>query len=235
MGYLERYLQGEHERTWAELQELGPAVRQEPVYSEARAVADETMRRVRRNCERLIDRLRSMDYRLGTYPDGFESEILPAPYAPPDDASRGDTQTLEAAVGPLPVSLVAFWEQVGSVSLIGTRAGWPTGLDPLFIDPPAGGVSELDEMEFQLEDRGHFEASLAPDVFHKDHVSGGSPYAVKLPDPGMDFLFRNEPRGLLFVSYLRLAILRYGGFPGLEGHSEAFEPLARLTEGLEPF
>ena len=73
MGYLERYLQGEHERTWAELQELGPAVRQEPVYSEARAVADETMRRVRRNCERLIDRLRSMDYRLGTYPDGFES------------------------------------------------------------------------------------------------------------------------------------------------------------------
>ncbi len=216
MSYLERYQKGEHEQVWAELQGLGEAVRDEPIYAEARAVADETMRRVRNDCERIIERLHSLGYQFGVYPDGIQGDFLPGPLAPADEAARGDIQTLEHAVGPLPLSLVAFWEQVGSVNLIGRGAAWPMALDPLFVDPPAGGVSELDEMPYQLEDRGHFEASLAPDVFHKDHVSGGGAYAVKLPDPGMDFLFRNEPRGLLFVAYLRLAILQYGGFPGLE-------------------
>jgi hypothetical protein len=38
----------------------------------------------------------------------------------------------------------------------------------------------------------------------------------------------NERHGLDFIPYLRLAILRWGGSPGLDGHAE-------LTEGLEPF
>ncbi len=70
MGYLERYINGEYEQVWAELQALGPAVRSEPLYSDAREVADETMRRVRRNCERLVERLRAMAYKFGVYPDG---------------------------------------------------------------------------------------------------------------------------------------------------------------------
>ena len=51
-NYLERYLAGEYEQVWSELQALGPAVRQKPYLAEARKVATETMRRVRRNCER---------------------------------------------------------------------------------------------------------------------------------------------------------------------------------------
>ncbi len=235
MGYLERYANGEYERVWAELQAIGPAVHSEPLYSEARAVADETMRRVRRNCERIFGRLRSMGYRFDIYPDGSDRIFTFGPLSAPDGTLRTDMETLERAAGPIPISLVAFWEQVGSVDLIGMGPSWPTGLDPLVVEAPAAGVSELDEMEFMLEDLGRFEASLAPDVFMKDLVSGGSPYAVKLPDPGMDFLFRNEPHNLLFVPYLRLAILRYGGFPGLEGRSEGFAPLPILIEGLEPF
>src|SRR5512142_1974934 len=234
MSYLARYLNGEHEQTWAELQALGPAVRESPVYADARAVADETMQRVRRNCERLIERLRAMGYQFGVYPDGSEPPYNPGACPPPGEDTARDMRTLAAAIGPLPISLVAFWEQVGSVDLMGKPPGWALGLDPLVVDPPEGAVSELDEMELQLEDHGHFEASLAPDVFHKDNVSGGAPYAVKLPDTSMDFLLRNEPHNLLFVPYLRLAILRYGGFPGLEGRSE-FAPLPRLVEGLEAF
>jgi hypothetical protein len=45
MSYLERYLTGEHEQVWAELVALGAAVRDEPLYSDALAVARETMRR----------------------------------------------------------------------------------------------------------------------------------------------------------------------------------------------
>ncbi len=37
------------------------------------------------------------------------------------------------------------------------------------------------------------------------------------------------------LPYLRLAILRWGGFPGLEGESVPFQPLAGLIADLEPF
>ncbi len=235
MHYLERYLQGENEQVWAELQELGPAVREEPVHAQARKVADETMRRVRRNCERIIERLRAIGYKFGLYPDGSVPPYAPGELVAPSEASRADMRTLEDSVGPLPISLVAFWQQVGSVNLIGLAPSWPTGLDPLVVEAPEAGVSDLDGMEFMLEDRGHFEAGLAPDVFHKDNVSGGSAYAAALPDTNMDFLFRNEPHNLLFVPYLRLAILRYGGFPGLEGRSDGFAPLRVLVQDLEPF
>jgi hypothetical protein len=46
---------------------------------------------------------------------------------------------------------------------------------------------------------------------------------------------REEPSYLLFVSYLRLAILRWGGFPGLEGRGIPFEYLDHLVAELELF
>lgn len=64
-GYLERYLAGEYEPVWAELEALGAAVRDEPVYRDALAVARETMRRVRENLEALIPRLVKAGYQFG--------------------------------------------------------------------------------------------------------------------------------------------------------------------------
>jgi hypothetical protein len=57
--------------------------------------------------------------------------------------------------------------------------------------------------------------SIAPDVYHKDNVSGGTPYAIELPNPGADALVFGEWHHLRFVPYLRIAILDWGGFPGL--------------------
>jgi hypothetical protein len=37
--FLERYLTGEYEQVWAELEALGEAVREEPLYSDALTVA----------------------------------------------------------------------------------------------------------------------------------------------------------------------------------------------------
>lgn len=64
MTYLERYLRGEHEAVWNELLALGEAVRQEPVYSDAKAVAAETMQRTRRNIEKIYQRLKSIGYQF---------------------------------------------------------------------------------------------------------------------------------------------------------------------------
>jgi len=65
MTYLERYTNGEYEPVWNELQALGPAVRQEPVYSDALAVARETMGRARQTIEELIQRLIRIDFVFG--------------------------------------------------------------------------------------------------------------------------------------------------------------------------
>ena len=53
-GFLERYRQGEYQEVWDELDALGAGVRERLVYSEALAVAHETMQRVRHNIEVVI-------------------------------------------------------------------------------------------------------------------------------------------------------------------------------------
>lgn len=233
MSYLERYQSGEHAQVWIELRALGAAVRQEPYLAQAQAVAAETMRRVRRNCERLVERLHGHGYVFGTFPDGTRRSYAASPLTPPSGDMEADREELEDAAGPLPLSLVAFWQQVGAVDLVGMHPTWPHGLDPLVVDPPEGALSFLYDDE-DGAGQGQF-AGLAPDDLHKDNVSGGDPYGVRLPNPAADFRFEYERHGLLFVPYLRLAILQWGGLPGLEGRGIAFAPLGGLVAGLEPF
>ena len=236
MNYLERYHNGEYEQVWKDLQALGPTIRHEPYYPQAREVAAETMRRVRRNCERLVSHLRLLGYVFDTYPDGSPHTFPIDPLTPPSEAMQADCAELEAEAGPLPLSLVAFWQEVGAVDLVGRHSAWPDGLDPLVVHPPEGALSFL----FEEGDGGEIEgarwfAGLAPDDLHKDNVSGGDPYGVYLPNPSADFVFLYERHGLRFVPYLRLAILHWGGFPGLAGQGIQFEPLGGLVAGLEPF
>lgn len=231
MNYLERYLNGELEKVWDELKALGAEVRNEPYREQAQAVATETMRRVRRNCEKLVSRLNVLGYQFGIYPDGSRRSPKGEPLTLPSKSMQADLDELEAEAGPLPLSLVAFWHEVGAVDFVGRHPGWGDGLDPLVVDPPEGALSFLFD---EQEEDGIF-AALAPDDLHKDNVSGGDPYGVLLPNPSADFLFIEERHNLSFVPYLRLAILRWGGFPGLDAREVLFEPLGQLVDGLEQF
>src|SRR5690348_2964113 len=106
MNFLERYRNGEHEQVWNELQSLGPSVRQEPYASQAQAVATETMRRVRRNSERLISHLQALGYIFGTFPDGTRRSYTADPLIAPSEQLRADCDELESEAGPLPLSLI---------------------------------------------------------------------------------------------------------------------------------
>jgi hypothetical protein len=229
MDFRERYLNGEHEQVWRELQNLGAKVRDEPNYSQASEVASETMRRVRRNCERIISRLQTLGYVFGTFPDGTRRHYITDPLTPPSSAMQADRKELESEAGMLPLSLIAFWNEVGAIDLVGMHRSWSDGLDPLVVDPPEGALSFLFD-----EGDGIF-VGLAPDDLHKDNTSGGDPYGLQLPNPSADFLLMNERHNMLFVPYLRLAILEWGGFPGLEGRGDHFDPLDSLVDGLELF
>lgn len=239
MTYLARYLAGEHRQVWADLRALGPDVRREPVLSDARAVAEETMRRVRRNLEVIEARLRAMGYDFASYPDGAPREFASAPLGAPSDGSAREAEAVRGEMGPIPLSLDAFWSTVGSVDFVGRHPWWPKMSDSLFVGAPDGVMEELlNWREWADEDpegAGPFLMPIAPDALHKGNVSGGEPYGIRLPDPSADAPVWNAPRTEPFVEYLRHAILRWGGFPGLEHAASVRPELRALADGLEPF
>ena len=221
MTYFERYKNGQLAEVWDELAALGEAVRDPAIAADAMSVAHLTMERVATNIERLIARLASHGYEFGFYlgqPHSFQST---AALVRPDANVRRDLEDLERSAGPLPLSLRGFWDVVGSVSLIGrTPNGWPEYSDALHVDSPSVGLAEFHEWyaDIEMRERAAHEGllcSIAPDVYHRDNVSGGAPYAIELPNPGADALVFGEWHHVRFVPYLRIAILDWGGFPGL--------------------
>lgn len=216
MTYHARYQAGEHICVWRELTALGASVRAPALIDDAWAVAEETMTRVATNIDRIIERLTNRSYQFDVYPDGTAPlATLPA-HGRPDTALLADVVELEQRVGPIPLSLRAFWQVVGTVSLIGRALeGWPDYGDPLFVSPPDYALFELRKHGPGEDSGGTFMCGLAPDVLHKDNLSGGPEYAIALPNPSADATFEREWRGIGFVPYLRVAILDWGGFPGL--------------------
>ncbi|MGQ9550351.1 MAG: hypothetical protein ACUVWS_17170, partial [Roseiflexus sp.] len=66
--WLERYRKGEHEQVWTEIVEAGERIRHESLFSDALAVARETMSRAGENIAVLRTRLEHIGYRFA-YPD----------------------------------------------------------------------------------------------------------------------------------------------------------------------
>ena len=90
--YLDRYQEFasagyENTRIWAELTSLGADIRHEPLFSDAKAVAHETMSRAKQNIEILIDRLQRLDYQFL-----YAEEA----WIPPDQESIAALDTFDA-------------------------------------------------------------------------------------------------------------------------------------------
>jgi hypothetical protein len=142
------------------------------------------------------------------------------------------------AGGPLPLSLRAWFEQVGTVTLM----GWHSALHP---NPDEGGASQFPPDPFviepldlivefvgEFEDEGEFALPLSPDDLTKAHSSGGGPYSITIPNPSADAIFE-DGNGRTFVQYLR-RVFEWGGFPGwaFDPAKAPRETVASLTEGL---
>ncbi|HEX6776681.1 MAG TPA: hypothetical protein VF099_00695 [Ktedonobacterales bacterium] len=252
VSFLSRYLDGEHEQVWAELLALGNQVREEPLYSDALAVAQETMRRVRYNIELLIPRLSELGYQFG-FPDMGEDGVLVESFSPvfsPPAANVDDLIAfLEQEIGPLPLSLRVFYQVVGGVNLGGMDPGWQYedacyGHDPLEVWPLDedlvedclfNKLEEEDLEEEELEEAENLTAYhivLAPDHYHKQGSSGGAPYEIAIPNLAIDAPLLDEWHNTTFVNYLRICF-RWGGMPGFEACSvQPGKELTYLTRGL---
>ncbi len=217
--FLSWYMDGECERVWGELVALGPAVREEPLASEAHAVARETMRRAAGNVNRIIGRLHNIGYRFEHSRGGkwVPNAVIHTPPSP-DTAQR--IVEIEATTGSLPLSLRAWYEVVGIVDLTGRHPEWDSRAlsDPLVVEGIEGWRFEYEDWLYTRQQRpesdGPFYFPIAPDAYHKANISGGQPYCISLPCEAADgplLWFWHEET--TFVEYLRICF-QWGGFPG---------------------
>ncbi len=213
--FLARYDSGDCVQVWRELRELGTLVREPEYLDQALAVAQETMRRVRTNAESVYHRLLDAGYQFQYPEDAF---------IPPDSPSSSLLESVQQMVGYLPLSLMAFYLEVGSVNFMQSkrqlvqyhraeRESVPElavlgEQDPLVVEPISTFASQL---TVNAKAR---KFDFAPDKFHKAYYSGGENYHVLLPDASADFRIKGMyDLDEYFVDYLR-ATFQFGGFRG---------------------
>ncbi len=170
-SFVARYQQGACERVWGELYALGAEVRREEIYPEAWAVALETMRRVRHNVEVVMPRLEELGYEFGyawmkqerVRVDETWIAEQPVRYTPPPSAISERLQRFEEQAGLMPLSLWAFYHEVGGINLVGRHSAW----EQLFETQRTHGIapSNLDPLVvwgFELMKKAHFSCLLLP-------------------------------------------------------------------------
>lgn len=267
--WFERYQQGFYQEVYDELQAMQQHVFDHAVYPAALLVAQTMMRRVRHNIELLIPRLRTIGYELvdGDWTSYWETkrhqkssiatkeqaklDKLFRTFRPPPTRTLSFLKKIEKNVGTLPLSVRCWYEEVGSVNLIGTLPATATRkeltveLDPLLILPVDFLLGQFpfedaEEWEEAREEDGTLDLDLAVDADLKYDYSGSGGYAIRLPSATFDTIFdlsayhKTSPT---FVDYLRTS-LRWGGFYGLATSTEASltpEELSFLTNGFLPF
>jgi hypothetical protein len=196
-SYLEQYRSAGRfgDFVWSALYSEGALEEGTALWEDAYAVAREAMERARQNIEVIVEFLRRENYIFFGMPpseDGSAGE----PWQLPGPETPEHLQRLDALAGPLPLSLRAWWEIVGTVSLQGVfedglgeghdPTAWPQPMcDPLMVDPLGYVLQQLDEGA-DVSREGGFLVDLSPDIYHKANQSGGAPYAVCLPDRRID-------------------------------------------------
>ena len=250
-GLHDRYLKGFHQEVYDELLATHANALEEPVYDDAHLVAKEIMKRVRYNIKLLIPRLRDLGYQFGK---GFFDDMSPEEKAKveldapvckePDPKAPEKVLLLEQLTGTLPLSLKCWYEEVGSVNLIGL---FPSSnnrsfsindgcnLDPLFIYSLDMALTMVNYHTsagvWQRDPR----LSLSPDNYFKYGISGAGAYAIRLPHKAFDAPLLLERHNTTFVNYLRICF-QWGGFPGLAHENRLTQDVCTfLTKDLVAF
>jgi hypothetical protein len=213
-----RYKAGRHKGVWDELLSLGAGVRSGHVYEDAIAVARETMSRVRASLATLATELRRVGYEFR-----FPDRVL----VPAKSDARERIAELERLVGPLPLSLQAWYEMFHEVNFAGQE---DETTDPLWVFPIEAAFEEYQAWSVERPPWAKFRVPIAPDALHKAEISGGMWYGIALPNAAMDAELLEEPHGIMFVDYLRLAI-RASGLTGADRGARGLgEVAAKLVD-----
>ena len=160
------------------------------------------LKRVRFNIELLLPRLRDLGYQFG---NGFFEDMSPkekatvekdAPiFREPDPKAPEKVLLLEQLTGTLPLSLKCWYEEVGSVNLIGLfpssndqvfNTDYGCILDPLFVYSLDMALTMVNYHTSAGVWQSDPTLSLSPDNYFKYGMSGAGAYAIRLPHRAFD-------------------------------------------------
>ena len=238
MTLLEKYKNGEMKEVYAEIQKVGQDVFMPENFPEVEAVLIETFERVAYNLEVIYSELKNINY-----------VFYDRPYHKPLPNTDKLLKKLDKAVkdfGFVPLSLKYFYKIVGGVDFAWNYnkekiVPWELA-DPIQIsslDELVSYVTDEDWKEDILdyvddeEDYGYAFLELSADELHKDNVSGGSPYSLKIEEePTVDSDFVDEPHNTTFIDYLRICF-DYCGFPGNPDNEDYHELVAKVRPKLK--
>ena len=199
----QRYRAGECKQVWHELTAMGEDVRKPDVLPHAMAVVREMMQRCRVNVKRLHTRLQAEHYQFAN------PEIM---FLPPEADILQRIAYLEQRLGPLPLSLCAWYELVGSVNFVIETEDTSNSiavLHPLVV-LPAQWVLYYKEDKRDREDSNR---AIDVDYFHTisldndqvDVIASSGFYGFALPNAGIDIVLDDGTNHITFVDYLRRA------------------------------
>ena len=238
MTLLEQYKNGEMKKVYAEIQKLGQAAFLPENFSEVESVLIETFERVAYNLEVIFNELKEIGY-----------IFFDRPFHKPLPDTEKLLEKLDNAVkdyGYVPLSLRYFYKIVGGVDFawnyeVEQNVLWELA-DPLQIyslDETVSYVTRADWKEEILdyvdnEDSSFAFLELSADDLHKDNISGGNPYYLKITEkPTVDSDFVNEPhQTTTFIDYLRICF-DYCGFPGNSDNDSYREFATRVRPKLK--
>ena len=238
MTLLEKYKNGEMKEVYAEIQKMGQDAFMPENFPEVEAVLIETFERVAYNLEVIYSELKNINY-----------VFYDRPYHKPLPNTDKLLKKLDKAVkdfGFVPLSLKYFYKIVGGVDFAWNYnkekiVPWELA-DPIQIrslDELVSYVTDEDWKEGILdyiddeEDYGYAFLELSADDLHKDNISGGSPYSLKIEEmPTVDSDFVNEPHNTTFIDYLRICF-DYCGFPGNPDNEDYRELAAKVRPKLK--
>ncbi|NJL54039.1 MAG: hypothetical protein HC876_21570 [Chloroflexaceae bacterium] len=222
ISHLERYRSGERTQAWRELVAFGAAVREEPLYSDARAVAEEIMQRISFNLHLILKRLVALEFQ---FTSGWSA---------PDKRLLTELEAIEH-YGTLPLVVDCWFRNIGQISLSGfhPRLSYDEGNADVFPDAigPNTDPLEVAFVSFSHEDPEDHEDNEPAYVCIADGLT--VPLSSSFDAPFNSYYFT----GTFFIPYLQTCF-DWGGFPGLRHYPEAAErareELAFLKEGLLP-
>lgn len=236
-SYFARYLDGDRVAVWDELIALGNRVREQELFQDATAVAEETVRRAKHNLELIHTRLVGLGYQFAHPDEAFVStrELL-------IQSTQEEISDIERRVGNFPLLLKAWYQSVESLDFSQT---W------VQMRPPSGpdvqGLGRMTTLHMKSLRHCWREHLYLKDYAEQHHLRNGTlserfsflptggnasnceHRGVDLPSLGADAMLYNEGGGDIYlVTHLRRNF-EWGGFPGCKYYAKnpdaSLEPL----------
>lgn len=226
MSLYERYINGETKAVYDDINKLCFKSLNDFERNDIEKVIEETFERVSYNLSIIYRELINIGYQ-------FKKECkfnFEKPIHPPLENTEPLIKQLELTVkdfGFIPLSLKYFYRIVGGVNFVwdfetNDEFMWEMA-DPIQVASIDSIVEEVTSEYWKEdiqqyvddEDFGCAFLDISADDLHKDNVSGGQPYAIKITkEPTVDSRFMNEPNDTTFINYLRICFENCG-FPGI--------------------